>query len=251
MRDVTFYSAALRRDMQYRVVLPKALVSGEKLPVLYLLHGRGEGFRDWSNDSDVARFAERRMILVMPEGRGSYYTNSAAHPQDRYEDYIVDDLVRDVESKFPAARDRAQRAIAGVSMGGFGAVKLALKHPRLFGFAAGLSPALDVPSRPFSIQRALTWREHRAIFGPWDSAWSRANDPYVLARSADPAETPFLYLSCGDQEGLLPANRKFAALLAARGFQYEFHAAAGGHNWNQWNRELPHMFESLLQHMGR
>jgi len=153
MVDVTFHSAALNRDMPYRAIIPATIAANQKLPVLYLLHGGGGGFRDWSNYSDVAGYAEHRLILIMPEGNSSYYTNSADRPQDRYEDYIVRDLIADVEQRFPAAGDRTHRATAGVSMGGFGAVALALKHPDLFVFAGGLSSALDVPSRPFSIKR--------------------------------------------------------------------------------------------------
>jgi poly(3-hydroxybutyrate) depolymerase len=68
MHDVTFHSSALNRDMPYRVVLPANIASGERLPVVYLLHGGGGSFRDWTNDSDVAKFAEQGLILVMPEG---------------------------------------------------------------------------------------------------------------------------------------------------------------------------------------
>jgi len=164
MVDVTFHSAALNRDMQYRTIVPVNVAPDQKVPVLYLLHGGGGGFHDWSNYSDVARYAERGLILVMPEGNSSYYTNSADHPQDRYEDYIVHDLIADVEHRFPALSGRANRAIAGVSMGGFGAVVLALKHPDLFVFAGGLSSALDVPSRPFSIKRVGQWQQHSSIF---------------------------------------------------------------------------------------
>ena len=249
MRDVGFHSAALNRDMQYRVILPAAVGAGQKLPVVYLLHGGDGSFRDWSNYSGVARYAEHNVILVMPEGNSSYYTNSAERPQDRYEDYIVHDLISDVESKFPVAAGRSNRAIVGVSMGGFGAVKLALRHPEMFAFAAGISPAIDVPSRPFSIKRIQQWRFHRSIFGLWGSQTQRDNDPFVLARSADPARTPYLFLTCGEQEGLLPANRSFAALLAKRQFQYEFHTTRGGHNWNQWDAWLPSVFQSLLEHM--
>lgn len=256
MRDVTFHSAALNRDMTYRVVLPARVAANQKLPVVYLLHGGGEGFRSWSNDSDVARFSEPRfseqgLILVMPEGHSSYYTNSADHPQERYEDYIVHDLIADVESKFPAASGRPNRAIMGVSMGGFGAVNMALKHPDLFFFAAGVSPAIDVPSRPFSIKRVEQWRHHSSIFGPWRSQTRRDNDPFVLAKAADPSKTPYLYLSCGDKEGLLPANRKFAALLEQRHLRYEFHVNPGGHDWNQWNAHLDRIFASLAEHMDK
>jgi S-formylglutathione hydrolase FrmB len=249
LRDVTFRSAALNRDMPYRIILPATVPSGKKLPVLYLLHGGGGGFRDWSQDSDVARFAEHGLILVMPEGASSYYTNAADRPQDRYEDYISNDLIVEVEKQFPAAPGRANRAIMGISMGGFGAVNLALKHPDLFIFAAGLSSALDVPSRPLSIKRIQQYRQHAAIFGPWKSEHRRANDPFVLARSADPSRTPYLYLACGDQEGLLPANRQFAALLKDHHIPSEFHSGPGGHDWNQWNRRLDDVFQSLFDHM--
>ena len=248
MIDVTFHSAALKRDMQYRVVLPAKLNANVKLPVVYLLHGGGGGFRDWSNDSDVARMAEQGLLLVMPEGHSSYLTNAAGRPEDRYEDYIVKDLISEVENKFQAARGRSNRAIAGVSMGGFGAVKLALRHPELFAFAGGLSAALDVPSRPFSIKRVDQWRRHRAIFGPWNGQTQEDNDPFVLAQSAETARTPYLFLTCGEQEGLLAVNRRFAALLQQRHFRYEFHTAPGDHNWTQWNARLPSLFQSLSEH---
>jgi putative tributyrin esterase len=251
MQDVTFRSAALNRDMQYRVVFPKTISPGKRLPVVYLLHGGGSSFRAWSNDSDVARFAESGLILVMPEGNSSYYTNSASQPQDRYEDYIVSDLISDVEHRFPVAATRASRAVIGVSMGGFGAINLALKHPDLFAFAGALSPAVDVPSRPFSAKRIEQWQRFGSIFGPWGSKTRHDNDPFILAALADQAKTPYLFLTCGEQEGLLPTNRKFAALLAQLHFRYEFHTAPGDHNFNQWNAGLPALFQSLFQHISQ
>jgi S-formylglutathione hydrolase FrmB len=250
MRDVTFHSAALNRDMQYRVVLPANIGTGTKFSVVYLLHGAGGNFRDWSTYSDVAHFAERGLILVMPEGDESYYTNSADRPQDRYEDYIVTDLIADVEAKFPAAVGRANRAIVGLSMGGFGAIKLALHHPELYAFAGGLRSAIDVPNRPFFIKRPQQWRHQRSIFGPSGSSTRHDNDPFLLARFADPTKTPYFFLTCGEQEGLLPVNRSFAALLEQRHFAYEFHTSRGGHDWSQWNGWLADCFQSLLAHLG-
>jgi putative tributyrin esterase len=250
MQDVTFHSVSLDRDMPYRVVLPVNIPGNKKLPVLYLLHGGGGGYRDWSNYSNVAQFAERGLILVMPEGNSSYYVNAAERPEDRYEDYVTRDLVADVENKFPAATGRANRAIAGISMGGFGAIVLSLKHPELFAFAGGLSSAIDVPSRPFSIKRVGQYRQHRAIFGPWGSQIRHDNDPYILARSVDSVATPYLFLACGEQEGLLPANKRFAAILKTRDFHYEFQSGPGGHDWNQWDRRLPDLFQSLRIHSG-
>jgi len=249
MRDVSFRSNALNRDMPYRVILPRNLAPQKRLQVVFLLHGGGGGFRDWSNYSDVARFAESDILLVMPEGGSSYYTNAIDPPQDRYEDYIVHDLVADVEGRFPVAKGRLNRAIIGISMGGFGAVKLGLRYPDLFIFVGGLSPAIDVARRSFSIKRLQQSRHYNAIFGPPGSPTRRDNDPFNLVRTANPGSTPYLFLTCGDQEGLLPANSEFSALLAQKHFQYGFHTAHGGHNWNQWNAWLPTLFESLSGHM--
>jgi S-formylglutathione hydrolase FrmB len=250
MQDVTFHSVSLNRDMPYRVIFPAVPEPGRTLPVLYLLHGGGGGYRDWSNYSDVAKSAEQGMILVMPEGNSSYYVNAAERSGDRYEDYITRDLITDVENRFPVAQGRANRAIAGISMGGFGAITLALKHPDLFIFACGLSSALDVPSRSFSFKRIGQYREHSAIFGPWGSVTRAENDPFVLARTVNPGAIPYLFLTCGNQEGLLAVNKRFAAVLHSRGFQFEFHSGPGAHDWNQWNSRLPELAESIKQHMS-
>jgi putative tributyrin esterase len=250
LQDITFHSTSLQRDMPYRVILPASIPPNTKLPVVYLLHGGGGGYRDWSNYSDVARFAEQGLILVMPEGNSSYYVNAATRPKDRYEDYVTKDLIADVETRFPVATGRTNRAIVGVSMGGFGAVILGLKHPDVFAFVGGLSSALDVPSRRFSWHRIAQYRAHAQIFGDWNSETRRANNPYALAESINPAIAPYVYLTCGEQEGLLSANRGFAALLKTRGLRYEFHAVPGGHDWGQWNRRLPALFEGLRQHVA-
>ena len=251
MQDVSFHSASLQRDMPYRVILPTNFSPGQKLPVVYLLHGGAGTYRDWSNYSDVSQFAAQGLLLVMPQADESYYMNAAQRPADKYEDYITRDLVADVQRLFPAAADRGRRAIVGVSMGGFGAITLAMKHLDLYGFAAGISSAIDVPSRPFSLKRMSQYRGHAQIFGPWGSPTRKANDPYLLAASVDPAGMPYFYLTCGEQEGLLPANQRFAALLKKRGFKSEFHPGAGGHDWNQWNRRLPELFEKLQQQIAR
>ncbi|HEU5413717.1 MAG TPA: alpha/beta hydrolase family protein [Candidatus Angelobacter sp.] len=252
MQDVRFLSPSLQREMTYRVILPANYSSmGRKLPVLYLLHGGGGGdFRDWTNYSDVAQYAAKGFILVMPEGNESYYVNSATNPQGRYEDYIIKDLISDVEQRFPAAQTPDQRAILGVSMGGFGAVVLGLKHPELFAFVGAMSPAIDVPSRPFSIKRISQWRHFRAIFGDWKGQHQHENDPYVLVRSGDVSKAPYFFLTCGDKEGLLPANRKFDSLLQQHHFQHEFHVVPGGHDWNQWSAEFPELYRALYHHLG-
>jgi S-formylglutathione hydrolase FrmB len=233
--------------MQYRVILPASIAPSRKLPVIYLLHGNGGGFRDWSNFSGVAAFANRGLILVMPQGDESYYVNAVERPQDRYEDYIVQDLAADVGAKFPIAPGRMNHAIAGVSMGGFGAIQIALSHPDLFVFAGALSAAIDVPRRRFSFKRIQQYRFQSSIFGPWGSESRRREDPFRIAPSVSAADAPYLYLACGEAEALLPVNRDFVTVLKQQHLPYEFHVSPGGHDWGQWDRQLPGLFQALLR----
>jgi putative tributyrin esterase len=251
MQDVRFSSAALEREMTYRVLLPSQIETGKKLPVVYLLHGCGSGYRDWSNYSDVSAYAARGLILVMADGGCSYYMNAVGKPDDRYEDYLVHDLIADVEGRFPAVKDRNGRAVIGVSMGGFAAVKMALSRPELFVFAGAISPAIDVAERKFSWKHASQWWRFRSIFGPMDSKERQERNPFALVKSADPRATPYLYLSAGEQEPLLDPIKRFAARLKERGFAYEFHALPGGHDWGQWDKQIPGCFARLKERLGQ
>jgi S-formylglutathione hydrolase len=185
----------------------------------------------------------------MPEGDSSYYLNAVEKPEDRYEDYLVRDLIVDVEARFPVTPDHENRAIIGVSMGGFAAIKLALSRPDLFAFAGAISPAIDVTSRRFSIRRVQQWWRFRSIFGPWGSKTRRSADPFLLVQSVKPVQTPFIYITAEEQEPLLEPIRKFATKLKQRGFTYEFHVKPGGHDWGEWNSQIPGCFESLLRYL--
>jgi len=182
----------------------------------------------------------------MVDGDCSYYMNEALSPKEKYEDYFVRDLIPDVESRFPVRPGRENRAVVGVSMGGFAAVRLALTRPELFAFAGALSPAIDVPARSFSLRRWSQSIRFRTIFGPTGSDTRIRSDPFVLARSAAPDKVPFLYVTAGEQEPLLAPILRFITLLKARNYMYEFHTAPGGHDWGEWDRQIPGCFASLL-----
>jgi putative tributyrin esterase len=250
-QDVTFYSSALERNMTYRVYLPSDHPAGARYPVVYLLHGCGGTFRDWSNNSDVGAYAAKGLVLVMVHGDCSYYVNAALDTKDRYEDYFVHDVHADAESRFPVLPGRENRAIVGVSMGGFAAVKLALTHPDLFAFAGAISPAIDVPGRHFTFSRWSQSMRFRNIFGPGGSESRIASDPFLLVKKADPAQTPYLYVTAGTQEPLLAPIRRFVTLSKQRNFVYEFQTKPGGHDWNQWDSQVPGCFESLLAHIHK
>ena len=248
-QDVTFYSSALERNMTYRVYLPREVSAGAKLPAAYLLHGCGTSFRDWSNYSNVGAYAARGLILVMVDGACSYYVNAALNAKDKYEDYFVRDLISDAESRFPVSRSREERAVVGVSMGGYAAVKLALTRPDLFAFAGAISPAIDVPGRRFDVRRWGQSIRFRTTFGPSGSETRLHSDPFILVKSADPAHTPYLYITAGEQEPLLPPIRRFVTLLTQRSYANEFHTKPGGHDWNEWDTQISGCFESLTAHI--
>ncbi|HSS96628.1 MAG TPA: hypothetical protein VLK33_06355, partial [Terriglobales bacterium] len=115
----------------------------------------------------------------------------------------------------------------------------------------GLSPAVDAPTRPFSIRGWRRWRQHRAAFGPWHGELQHKSDPFLLARSVDPDKVPYLFLTCGEQDSLLPTNQQFSRLLRLQHFQFEYDFGPGSHDWNQWNSRLPKLFESLNKHLAR
>jgi S-formylglutathione hydrolase FrmB len=151
-----------------------------------------------------------------------------------------------VEKRFPAAAGRENRAIIGISMGGFAVARLALSRPEIFSFAGALSPSIDVCQRRFHL---MQWWRLTQIFGPVGSKTRTASDPFLLAHSADPARTPYIYLTAGEMEPLLLPNRRFAALLSSRSFAFEFHAKPGGHDWGEWDAQIPGCMESLLRHL--
>jgi S-formylglutathione hydrolase FrmB len=250
-KDVTFYSSALGRNMPYAVYMPKDSAGGKRFPVVYLLHGCGGSFRDWMSDSDVGAYAAKGLILVSVDGDCSYYMNAALDAKDRYEDYFVHDVLADAESRFPVLPGRENRAVVGVSMGGLAAVKLAFTRPDLFAFAGAISPAIDVSSRHFSWSRwSQSMRFHR-IFGPTGSETRTHSDPFILVKTAESANRPYLYITAGEQEPLLSPIRRFVAHLKQHNYAYEFHTKPGGHDWGEWARQVPGCLDSLLAHIRR
>ena len=250
-RDVSFYSPALDRNMTYAVYLPKDSARGTRFPVVYLLHGCDGSFRDWMGDSDVGAYAVKGLILVTVDGDCSYYMNGALDAKDKYEDYFVHDVLADAESRFPVLPGRENRAVVGVSMGGFAAVKLAFTRPDQFAFAGAISPAIDVPSRRFSWSRWSQSMRFRRIFGSTGSETRTHSDPFILVKTAESANTPYLYITGGEQEPLLSPIRRFVALLKQRNYAYEFHTKPGGHDWSEWASQVPGCLDSLLAHVHR
>lgn len=250
--DFHFYSEALGRDMPYRVLAPARNRGADggadtaRLPVLYLLHGLGGTFSDWSTRTRLAEHAaESGVLIVMPEGANSWYVNWHEGDRERWEDYIVRDLVAEVDARFPTDTRREARFIAGLSMGGYGALRMALAHPETYALAASLSGAFDVARR-----ETYGWDDDmRAAFlrtfGPGGSEVRRTTDLLTLAERVAPNGLPFLYIDCGADDPFLPVNRQFVETLQRRGIPYEYRETPGRHDWRYWDRQVVQVLRVL------
>lgn len=227
-------SESLNRTVQYRVVLPEQYDAGtRRYPVLYLLHGYGGAFSNWTDRTKIVQYAASLpLIIVTPDGANSWYVDGANGEQ--WETYLTRDLIADVDRTFRTVRSREGRFIAGLSMGGYGALKAAFKHPELYAAAASFSGALDI-TRPHDTFAGERKPDVMAVFGPIGSGVRSANDVYSLAASAATGSTPYLWLACGTDDPWLEVNREMARALKARGLAYEYHERPGGHDWTFWD----------------
>lgn len=236
---VQFKSNLVGKTLPYDVVLPPGyglFTSWRKhYPVLYLLHGWSGHYDSWLRETTLAQYAsQHQLIIVTPEGNNGWYTDSATTASDKYESYILEELIPDVDSRFRTIRDRRGRGIAGSSMGGYGALKFGLKHPEVFTLAASMSGALDTTSRTDdeSIMQA---------FGGTNSIARKSNDIERLAQdfpSERITQLPYLYLDCGRDDPWLAINSHFSDLLSARRITHEYRQLPGGHVWPYWDKQV-------------
>jgi S-formylglutathione hydrolase FrmB len=241
--DVRIPCQSIGGHLWYRIIVPRS-AAGEQLPVLYLLHGGFGNPVDIQAHTDAVKQAvAHRLIVVTPDVGQSWYTNARHRQNARWEDAVAYDLVRDVESRFPALKGREHRGLAGVSMSGYGAVKLALKHPELYGYAASMAGAFDVTRRwPNILNPAQSWNEWM-IFG-FRAGTRRNEDVFAILPQAKSLQSVRWFLSCGSEDHFAADNRKLATLLHQRGAQVETFEAPGKHDWGPWNKALPELFRT-------
>ncbi len=241
--DGVFYSSLIQRNVRYRVLVPDAVSQGnEPVPVLYLLHGLFGSCENWTDLTGLRRYVDGSdLLIVMPDGGDNWYTDSG----EAHESYLIQDLMPEMESRFRASSERGKRAIAGNSMGGYGAIKLALKYPEKFAFAASFSGAFHV-TRLVADSGELA-PSIRRVFGDEGSRIRRENDIFeIAARSHGIAGTlPRFYLDCGTEDEFVAANREFASTLTAAGIEHEFLEVTGGHDWPYWDERIGYLIPLL------
>lgn len=277
LEETTIASGALDRPLPVAIYRPDGAPPQAGWPVLYLLHGLNGGYRDWpalggiqgTLDRLIAARRIRPIVVVMPDAGNSWYVDSAAiGGPGNYETAILDDLPRAIERDLSVRRDRGGRAIAGLSMGGFGALRLAFKRPDRYCAVASLSGAIwqnmptdgsaDAALRPISadyfrrvdaatvvhgIDRPPGNGHFGGVFGrPFDAQrFNAANVFTLLAQQLGAgAEFPAIYLTVGDHDShnLWRGSIALYETLMADGVNVDFRVTGGDHVWALWRRSI-------------
>lgn len=259
VQTVTLFSAALNQQRAFNLILPlDYATSTSRYPVLYLLHGYTGSNTDWTQKTNLSRYAARfKLIIVMPDGSNGWYVNSATDPKQKFEDYIIKDLVPFVEGHYRTIPLRRARAVAGLSMGGYGATFLGLKHADMFCALGSFSGALGVahgllnPPANASEQERKNFEEIQSHFGSADSTAAKERDPFEIAKKVPAAEMPMLYFAEGGEDFLLKSNREFMNLLASLKIPYEYREVSPReHTWDFWDEQIQVFLEKLARLPG-
>lgn len=243
--DVHWSSSVLAKKLGMYVILPEA--GTPPFATYYLLHGLSDDYTAWLRRTRIEWYVrEMPLVVVMPDGFRGFYTDNADGPA--YAKYVAEELMQFVERNFPVRRARESRAVGGLSMGGYGAIRLALGYPDLFASANSHSGALmhggrDRP-RP---DGALSQPEFKRIFGA-DPRGSE-HDLVAAARLAKESgrALPHLLIDCGTEDVLLEDNRRYHRELEALSIPHAYHEHPGGHTWDYWDE---HVREALAFHLG-
>jgi L-ascorbate metabolism protein UlaG (beta-lactamase superfamily)/S-formylglutathione hydrolase FrmB len=269
VQEVLFHSEAVNRDMRFNIVLPKDYItSGKHYPVLYMLHGLTANYLEWTK-LGVPQYANRHdLIVVMADGGNSWYVNwvrSHDGQKNNWDDYITKDLVGYVDSYYRTIAKSQGRAISGLSMGGYGALAVGLRHPELFCSIASHSGALSIPEgwyealkkgeKPFVVWPEALEENSRylSINVPGFSTPKErtpkgeiflttqdveAADPFKLVLKVPPDKMPHIYLDCGTEDDLLKGSQDFMKLLMEKKIPFTYAESAGGHEESYWWREV-------------
>lgn len=228
--QMDFMSEALQHYTSMNVLLPVdpgRRIEAGPFPALYLLHGWGGNYSDWICNSRIALWAQQRGIaVIMPSGDNSYYLNYPER-EENYETFITQELVQLTRRAFPLSQERRYTWIAGLSMGGGGAVRCALRQGDVFGKAAGLSAGLTI-------------HEEAEQIGHGADVIQALEDALQAH-----APLPELFLTIGTEDPLLADNREFHSLLEQKGIAHRYEEHPGGHTWAYWDGHLPDVLDFL------
>ncbi len=250
-----FFSEVLGLSSAMMVILPQPTPSqigmagvarGDRHPTLWLLHGLSDDHTIWQRRTSIERYvAPLGLAVVMPAVHRSFYTDMAQGY--RYWTFIREELPAIARSFFPLSDAREDNFVAGLSMGGYGAFKLALSHPDRYAAAASLSGALDIVRTVHNHHGDEAWqREMRMVFGDLDKVAGSPNDLFWLAEQvAKGPVQPRLYQCCGTEDFLYQDNLAFRDRALALGLDLTYEEGPGEHEWGYWDRMIQRVLEWL------
>jgi S-formylglutathione hydrolase FrmB len=242
--DLRFFSRSLQKQTAAIVLLPEPDVP-RPWSTLYLLHGLSDDHTIWSRRTSIERYVEGLpLVVVMPDGGRSFYCDAVEGPP--YGQAIGEDLPVFIESIFPVRRERGGRAIAGLSMGGYGAFRIALDHPERFCAASSHSGALGFGH--FVGRDEEFTREFRRVLG--SQMTGGPNDLFSMVEKADRKSLPALRFDCGDDDHLLRANTALHEHLDKLGISHIYEQFPGGHTWAYWDEHIRKTLRFVGKQMG-
>lgn len=251
--DCSFHSEVLGMASSMYVIVPQEplATAGKRrktYPTLWLLHGLSDDHTIWMRRTSIERYVTPlKMAVVMPNIHRTFYTDMVEG--GRYWTFLSEELPHVARGLFPLSSAREDNFVAGLSMGGYGAFKWALRRPECFAAAASLSGALDVASFPKlpALQNPAFQAEMRRIFGPFDRVPGSENDLLALSRRIVRRKGPIpaLYQWCGTEDFLYEANRTFLANARRCGLPVTYEEGPGGHEWKYWDLHIQRVLEWL------
>ena len=244
---IDFFSRALGKGAQMDAILPDGPGRAEKpWKTLYLLHGMTDDCTAWQRWTSIERYAEEYNIaVIMPDAKLSWYTDTAAG--ERYFSFVSDEIIRVSRRIFPAlSHKREDTFVAGLSMGGYGAMKCALKRPETFSKAASLSGALDIYGMT-QLDPPLGEKEYwEDLFSPIDAIRGSENDVFAAAEALT-ENRPELFMWCGTEDFLYDMNTAMRDHLLKLGYSLAYSEGSGDHSWKHWDREIQNALAWMLR----
>lgn len=251
---LTVESKILGKPVRYTIYLPSDYSTSERYyPVVYLLHGYTDSDMAWVQfgeanliaDEAIAARAIPPMIIVTPDAGVSWYINNHDNSV-KYEDFFIKEFIPHVESKYRARPERQYRAVAGLSMGGYGSLVYTLRHPEMFAACAAFSAAIFTDEETVGTPDDIWGRIYSVLYGPNLKGKDRLTDHYksynpihlVRAAGAEKLKDLRLYIDCGDDDFLYKGNATFHMLLRDMKVPHEYRARDGGHTWSYWRSGL-------------
>lgn len=232
---ITVATTNLERPMRVTVTTPDvAAWQDAQLPTVYLLNGYGGDYKSWTDKvPHIGALADQyEVIIVMPDGRDSWYFDSPVNPKMKMETFFVEDLVPYIDEHFPTAKQASQRAITGLSMGGHGGMYLGTRHPEIWGNMGSMSGGVNfIPfEKKWKIAEALgeyktnptVWEQH-AVINMVDKI--KANNQNIV-------------FECGSEDFFHQGNADLHAKLLEAKVPHDYTSRPGKHNWKYWNNAV-------------